>query len=329
MIVAVVRALTLLLAMLLAAPFAAEAQPPPKIGYLALDLAGNPRVREALWQGLRELGYVEGRTFVIEYRDAEGNPERLAALATELVALKVDIIVAPGTLAAVAAKRATTTVPIVFPTTGNPVTDGLVESLARPGGNVTGVANLSAGKLIGKSLQMLKQALPRIGRVAALNQSGATVERTAREMVTQAQASARALGVALDFVEIRRPGDLETAFGEMTRRRADALVVMPYATLVNQRQRIVALAGQHRVPAVYMYREYVEVGGLMSYGPDLAESFRLSAAYVDRILKGARPADLPVEQLTKFELVINLRTAKALGLTMPQSVLQQADQIIE
>src|SRR5690242_1359143 len=139
MIVAVVRALTLLLAMLLAAPFAAEAQPPPKIGYLALDLAGNPRVREALWQGLRELGYVEGRTFVIEYRDAEGNPERLAALATELVALKVDIIVAPGTLAAVAAKRATTTVPIVFPTTGNPVTDGLVESLARPGGNVTGV----------------------------------------------------------------------------------------------------------------------------------------------------------------------------------------------
>jgi ABC-type uncharacterized transport system substrate-binding protein len=243
--------------------------------------------------------------------------------------LKVDVIVAPGTLAATAAKRATTTVPIVFPTTGNPVTDGLVKSLARPGGNVTGVANLSAGEMIGKPLQILKQTLPRISRVAALTQSGATVERTAREMVTQAEAAARALRIVVDFVEIRRPEDLEAAFGDMTRRRADALVVTPYATLVNQRQRIVALAAKHRLPAVYMYREYVEVGGLLSYGPDLAESFRRSAAYVDRILKGARPADLPVEQLTKFELLINLRTAKALGLTIPQSVLQQADQLIE
>ena len=329
MIVAVVRALTLLLAILVAAPLAAEAQQPAKIGYLALSMASNPSTREALRQRLRELGYVEGQNLVIEYRDADGKPERLAALAAELVALKVDIIVAPGTLAAVAAKRATTTVPIVFPTTGNPVTDGLVKSLARPGGNVTGVANLAAGEMIGKSLQILKQALPRIGRVAALNQSGATAERTAREMVTQAQAAARALGVALDVVDIRRPEDLETAFGEMTRKRADALVVMPHGTLLNQRQRIVALAGKHRLPAAYMYREYVEIGGLMSYGPDLGESFRLSAAYVDRILKGARPADLPVEQLTKFELLINLKTAKALGLTIPASVLQQADQIVE
>jgi putative tryptophan/tyrosine transport system substrate-binding protein len=314
---------------LLAAPLAVEAQQ-AKIGYLMLNRASSPvGYRNAFRQGLRDLGYVEGRNLVIEDRDAEGMPERLAALAAELVALKVDVIVAPGTLAALAAKGATTTIPIVFPTVGDPVVDGLVESLPRPGGNVTGLANLTVGELIGKALQLLKEALPGTRRVAALTQSGATTAQTAREVVTRTEAAARALGVAVDFVEIRRPEDLDTAFTEMTRKRADALVVLPWATLFYQRSRIVALAAKHRLPALYTYREYVEPGGLMSYGPDLADSHRRSAIYVDRILKGAKPADLPVEQATKFELVINRKTAKALGLTIPPSLLQRADQVID
>jgi putative tryptophan/tyrosine transport system substrate-binding protein len=312
------------------APVAAEAQQAAKIGYLMLNGASSPvGYRDAFRQGLRELGYVEGRNLVIEYRDAEGKPERLAALAAKLVALKVDVIVAPGTLAAVAAKGATTTTPIVFPTVGDPVVDGLVESLPRPGGNVTGLANLTVGELIGKALQLLKEALPGTRRVAALTQSGGTTARTAREVVTRTEAAARALGVAVDLVEISRPQDLDTAFTGMTRKGADALVVLPWATLFYQRSRIVALAAKHRLPALYTYREYVEPGGLMSYGPDLADSHRRSAIYVDRILKGAKPADLPVEQATKFELVINLKTAKALGLTIPPSLLARADQVIE
>jgi putative tryptophan/tyrosine transport system substrate-binding protein len=314
----------------LAAPLAARAQQAAKVGYLMLNGASSPvRYRDAFRQGLRDLGYVEGRNLVIEYHDAEGKPERLAALAAKLVALKVDVIVAPGTLAALAAKGATTTTPIVFPTVGDPVVDGLVESLPRPGGNVTGLANLTVGELIGKALQLLKEALPGTRRVAALTQSGATTEQTAREVVTRTEAAARALEVAVDFVEIRRPEDLDTAFTGMTRKGADALVVLPWATLFYQRSRIVALAAKHRLPALYTYREYVEPGGLMSYGPDLADSHRRSAVYVDRILKGAKPADLPVEQATKFELVVNLRTAKALGLTIPPSLLARADEVIE
>jgi putative ABC transport system substrate-binding protein len=327
---AVLRALIVLLAVALAAPLATEAQPPPKIGYLHPNVAAQPAAyREAFHRGLRDLGYVEGRNVVIEYRDAEGKPERLAALAAELVALKVDVIMAPGTLAATAAKRATTSIPIVFPTTGDPISDGLVESLARPGGNVTGLANLSVGEMIGKALQLLKQALPGVSRVAALNQPGATVERTAKEIATRTEAAARALGITVEFVDMRRATELDSAFTDMIRRHAQALVVLPYGTLLHERKRIVALAAKHRLPAVYMYRENVEVGGLMSYGPDLADSYRRAATYVDRILKGAKPADLPVEQATKFELVINLKTAKALGLTIPPSVLQQASHVIE
>jgi putative ABC transport system substrate-binding protein len=314
---------------LILAPLPAEAQQTAKIGYLTLNLDASTRSRDAFRQGLRDLGYVEGRNLVIEDRGAGGKPERLAALAAELVALKVDVIVAPGTLAALAAKGATTTIPIVFPTVGDPVIDGLVESLPRPGGNVTGLANLTVGELIGKALQLLKEVLPRTSRVAALTQSGATPPQTAKEVVTQTKAASRALGVAIDFVEIRRPEDLDAAFTEMTRKRADAIVVLPWATLFGQRTRIVALAEKHRLPAVYTYREYVESSGLMSYGPDLADSFRRSAMYVDKILKGAKPADLPVEQATKFELVINLKTAKALGLTIPPSVLGRADQVIQ
>jgi putative ABC transport system substrate-binding protein len=316
-----------------AAPLGVEAQPAadkvPRIGYLTGNVATSLHMRDAFLQGLRDLGYVEGRNVVIESRDAEGKPERLVALAAELVALKVDVIVAPGTLAALAATGATTTIPIVFPTVGDPIIDGLVESLPRPGGNVTGLTNLTVGELIGKALQLLKEALPRTSRVAALTQSGAAPAQTASEVVTRTKAAARALGVAVDFVEIRQSEDLDTAFAEMTRKRADALVVLPWATLFYQRRRIAALAAKHQLPAAYTYREYVELGGLMSYGPDLSDSFRRSATYVDKILKGAKPADLPVEQATKFELLINLKTAKALGLTIPPSLLARADQVIE
>jgi putative tryptophan/tyrosine transport system substrate-binding protein len=226
------RAFVTGLGAVLTTPLAAEAQQPAtvaRIGFLSLNRAPSRHLHEAFRQGLRDLGYLEGRNIIIEYRDAEGKPERLAALAAELVALKMDVIVAPGTLAAVAAKRATSIVSIVFPTTGDPIADGLVETLARPGGNVTGIANLSVGEMIGKALQMLKQALPGISRVAALSQSGGTVERTAGEMVTQTKAAARALGVGVEFADVRRADELENAFRDMTRRRAQAVLVLPPA----------------------------------------------------------------------------------------------------
>jgi putative ABC transport system substrate-binding protein len=315
-------------AVLLAAPLAAEAQQTARIGYLALNLDANPRYRDAFRLGLRDLGYVEGRNLVIEYRDAEGKPERLAASAAELVALNVDVIVAPGTLAALAAKRATATIPSVLPTIGDPVADGLVKSLARPGGNVTGLSNLT-GDLIGKCMQLLKEAVPGATRVAVLTHPGSATAKTDKDYATRAPAAGRSLGFVVQLIDAGRPVDLDRAFAEMTRWRANALVVMPYATLLQERARITAMAAKQRLPAVYAYRESVVAGGLMSYGPDLADQFRRSAAYVDRILKGASPADLPVEQPTKFELVINLKTAKALGLTIPPSLLQRADEMIQ
>jgi len=322
------RAFVTGLGALLAAPFGAEAQQARRIGYLVLDLTeGVPR-REAFRQGLRDLGYVDGRNVAIEYRDAGGKPERLAARAAELVALNVDVIVAPGTLASLAAKRATATIPVVVPTIGDPVADGLVKSLARPGGNVTGLSNLSP-ELIGKCMQLLKEAVPGTTRVAVLTHTGSATAKTDREYTTQARASGRSLGFAVQLVDARRPMDFDSAFAEMTRWRANALVVLPYLTLFNERRRIVALAANERLPAVYAYRENAEAGGLISYGADLADQFRRSAAYVDRILKGANPGDLPFEQPTKFELVINMKTAKVLGLTIPPSLLLRADQVIE
>jgi ABC-type uncharacterized transport system substrate-binding protein len=320
--------LAVVLAYLAVAPLAVEAQQGARIGYLALNLDVNPRTRDAFRQGLRDLGYVEGRDVVIEYRDAEGKPERFAALAAELIALNVDVIVAPGTLAGLAAKRATATIPIVVPTIGDPVADGLVKSLARPGGNVTGLSNLT-GDLIGKCMQLLKEAVPGATRVAVLTHPGSATAKTDKDYATRAQAAGRSLGFVVQLIDAGRPVDLDRAFTEMNRWRANALVVMPYATLLQERTRIMALAAKQRLPAVYAYRENVVAGGFMSYGPDLADQFRRSAAYVDRILKGAKPADLPVEQPTKFELVINLKTAKALGLTIPQSVLLRADQVVE
>ena len=313
------------------APLAAEAQQAAKIariGYLSLNRGAAPHLREAFLHGLRDLGYVEGRNVVIEYRDAEGKLERLPALAAELVALKVDGILASGTLQALAALQATKTIPIVFAAAGDPVADGLVTSLARPGGNVTGSANLQL-ELVGKCLEQLKQAVPGVSRVAVLWQPGAMGERTAKDMLKSADVAARALGVRLQFVEARVPADFDRVLSDMTRARADALTVLPSAMFINERRSLVDLAAKNRLPAVYSVREYVDAGGLMSYGSNLADVFRLAATYVDKILKGAKPADLPVEQPTKFELVINAKTAKALGITIPQTVLLRADEVIE
>jgi putative ABC transport system substrate-binding protein len=316
---------------IVAAPLAAEAQQAakvPRIGILALHLAAGPRVYEPFLQGLRDLGYVEGRSVVIEYGDAEGKPERFPALATELVALKVDVILAPGTPQTLAAKQATRTLPIVFAAVGDPVADGLVTSLARPGGNATGLS-FQSPELVGKRLEHLKQAVPGVTRVAVLWQPGVVSERTEKDMLKEAEVATRALGVRLQVVEARGPQDFDRAFSDMTRARAGALTVWGSSMFFAERRRLVDLAAKNRLPALYPLREQVDAGGLMSYGPNLADLFRRAATYVDKILKGAKPADLPVEQPTKFELVINLKTAKALGLTIPPSLLGRADEVIQ
>jgi putative ABC transport system substrate-binding protein len=314
-------------------PLAAETQQADKIvriGYLSLNLAAaDPRMREAFRQGLRDLGYVEGRNLLIEYRDAKGKPEVFPALAAELVALKVDVIVTTGgSLAALAAKQATTSLPIVFTAVGDPVAEGLVTSLARPGGNVTGLS-LLAPDLVGKGLEQLKQAVPGVSRVALLLKPDSMPDRARKDRLNAADVAARALGLRLQIVEARGPANFDRAFSDMTRARAEALTVLSTPVFDSERGRLVDLAAKNRLPTVYSFRTYVEAGGLMSYGPNIADSFRRAATYVDKILKGAKPSDLPVEQPTKFELVINLKTAKALGLTIPQSVLGRADQIIE
>jgi putative ABC transport system substrate-binding protein len=314
-------------------PVAAEAQQAAKIariGYLGPNPAASaaPHLPEAFLQGLRDLGYVEGRNVVIEYRSAEGKYERLPALAADLVALKVDVIVVTSTPAALAAKQATRTIPIVLAWAGDPVGSGLVTSLARPGGNVTGLSVLLP-ELVGKRLELLTQAVPGVSRVAALWHPGDYAERTDKDMLKEADVAARALGVRLQVVEARGPEDFDRAFSDMTRARADAVTVQSTNVFFIERRRLVDLAAMNRLPAMYLTREFVDAGGLMSYGPNVADLFRRAATYVDKILKGAKPADLPVEQPTKFELVINLKTAKALGLTIPQSVLARADQVVE
>ncbi len=316
-------------AVLLAAPLAAEGQQAAKvarIGWMGDNPALSPQLREAFLQGLRDLGYVEGRSVVIEYRYAEGKLERLPALAAELVALKVDVILAGGTPHALAAKQATGILPIVF-AAAEPVSSGLVTSLARPGGNVTGLSAFTP-ELVGKGLEQLTQAVPKVSRVAVLWQPGGLGERTEKDMLKEAEVAARALGVRPQFVEARGPADFDRAFSDMTRARAGALTVLGSTMLLRERRRLVDLAAKHRLPAVYPWREFVDAGGLMAYGPNVADLFRRAATYVDKILKGAKPADLPVEQPTKFDLVINLKAAKALGLTIPASLLQRADEVI-
>src|SRR6266511_4339729 len=319
--------IALLAVFLLAAPLAASAQQAAKvarIGYLSgASLTASPHLPEAFRQGLRDLGYVEGRNVVIEYRDAEGRPERFAALAAELVALKVDVIVAPNTPAALAAKQATRTLPIVFAVAADPVMSGLVTSLARPGADVTGLSIL-APELVGKRLELLKQAVPEVSRVAVLWRPGSMGERMDKDMLKEADGAARALGVRLHLVEARGPADFDRAFADITRARAAALTVFGSTMFSNERRRLVDLAAKNRLPAVYTSREFVDAGGLLSYGPNAADLYRRAATYVDKSLKGTKPADLPVEQPTKFDLVVNMRTAQTLGLTIPQSILLQA-----
>ena len=265
----------------------------------------------------RDLGYVEGRNVVVEYRDAEGRVERAAALAAELVLLKVDVIfVAGGTRVTLAAMQATKTIPVVFAGIGDPIESGLVTSLARPGGNVTGLSSLGP-ELVGKRLELLKRAVPGVDRVAVLWLSGALGERTDKDMLTAAEVAARALGVRLQFVQARGPEEFARAFSDMSSARAGAVTVLPSNRFLREHRRLVLLAAENRLPAAYTSREFVDAGGLMSYGANSADLHRRAAAYVDKILKGAKPGDLPVEQPTKFELVINLKTAKDLGLTMP------------
>ena len=328
-VAATVTKLSLGAVFILAAALAADAQPARevhRIGYLG-NTASQSRV-EAFRQGLRELGWVEGQNIVIEPRVADGKIERLPGLATELARLKVDLIVAVATPAARAAQRATTTIPIVAIAMGDPVRDGLVASLARPGANLTGSTFLGP-ELVPKRLELLKEALPRVSRVAVLWHPGAFSERTMRDMFKETEDVARTLGVRLQFVEVRSPDELDHAFSTMTREHPDALVTFPSTMFFSERRRIVALAAKHRLPSMFNSSEFVEHGGLMAYGASLADLNRRAATYVDRILKGAKPSDLPVEQPTKFELGINLKTAKTLRLTIPPSLLLRADQVIE
>jgi putative ABC transport system substrate-binding protein len=310
----------------LAAPRSSEGQQAAKvarIGWVGGETCS--RQCEAFRQGLRDLGYVEGRDVVIEYRDYGGKLDRLPALMTDLVALKVGVIVVPNTPAAVAAKQATTTIPIVFTSVGDPVASGLVTSLRRPGGNVTGFS-VVAQDLVGKLLELLKQAVPDVSRVALLVNAN---DRAKNERLEAAAVAARALGVQLQVVEARSPADLDRAFSDMTRARAGALAVLPTPMFSIERRRLVDLAANSRLPTMFPYSEFVDAGGLMAYGPNLVDLSRRSATYVDKILKGAKPSDLPVEEPTKFDLVINLKTAKALGLTIPPSLLARADQVVQ
>ena len=300
----------------------------PVIGFLGIAEPGVLAM-VAFRQGLRELGYVEGSNVLIEYRWAEGKMERLPVLAAELVARKVDVILtAGGTVAALAAKQATTTVPIVFGVVGDPIAEGLVSSLARPGGNVTGLSNVT-NDLVGKWLELLKLVTPGVSLIAVLMKPDSMPEEARKVRLKEVDVSGQALGVQLQVVEARGPADFDRAFSEMSAKGAVALLVLTTPVFDIERQRIVDLAAQNRLPSMYASRNYVESGGLMCYGPNFADLYRRAAGYVDKILKGAKAADLPVEQPTKFELVINRKAANALGLTVPPMLLAQADEVIE
>jgi putative ABC transport system substrate-binding protein len=316
---------------LLAAPLAAGAQTAGKT--YRIGILGNVPLTDpegaTLWgafiQGLRELGYVEGQNVTIEHRSSEGHYERLPALAGDLVRLKVDVIVVPADQNARVAQQATRTIPIVGAGLGDPTGTGLVASLAHPGGNVTGVSFISSEQA-GKEIELLTEIIPGVSRVAVLSNPTNPINRV---LLREANAAARSLRLHLQASEIREPDDLGRAFAAMTRERVGALLVLPDGMFLLHRARIVDLAAKRRVPAVYALREHVDAGGLVFYGASLRDGFRRVATYVDKILKGAKPADLPIEQPTKFELVINLKTAKALGLTIPPSLLRRADQVIE
>ena len=315
-------------AMLLALSYYASAQQPARIlriGILVTSSASFISARvEAFRQQLRTLGYVEGKNIVIEYRYAEGKPERLPDLAAELVRLKVDVIVTVGGPSVLAAKKASSTIPIVFADSGDPVGSGFVSSLARPGGNITGLS-IMAPDLNGKRLELLKEAFPKVVRVAFLWEGGARGNQT----LTETEAAAKALSVKLLSLEVRSLDDFDSAFARAKRDGAQALITVAGPLVNTQQSQVLDFAAKNRMPAMYPTSELVEAGGLMSYAPTDADLWRRAADFVDRILKGAKPADLPVEQPTKFEFVINLKTAKQIGLTIPPNVLARADKVIK
>jgi len=315
---------------LLAAPLAGEAQPTgkvPRIGFLTGGSEAGSRTRfEAFREGLRELGYVDKQTIALEYRYANDNYERLPVLAAQLVRLDVTIIVANGTPASLAAKQATSTIPVVMFETADPVGSNLVSNLARPGGNITGVAQLVDTDLFGKQLEMLKEIVPKLSRVGLLFNPANPVQWT---VLRSTQVAAQVLGVTVQPLSVRNPGEFEREVATATRNRIGALIVTRDNIFVGHIGRLVDLAAQHRLPTMYGSRAFANAGGLIAYGPSPADSARRAAVYVDKILKGAKPVDLPVEQPTRYDLVINLKTAKALGLTIPPSLLQRADQVIE
>ena len=323
-------------AVLFALNFYAEAQQPkgiPRIGYLSRDLhpsdsrASLPRSLQAFRQGLRELGYIEEKNIIIEYRYAEGRFERLPALAEELVRLKVEIIVTDTSTSARAARKVTTTIPIVMANGGNPFGGGLVDSLAHPGANVTGLTNYSP-ELLGKRLELLKEIIPRVSRIAFLDAGSETISSGFKDL----QIAAEALGIKVLLIEVQSSNpDFEGAFRVMQKDRIGGVITSPgpLVSFTLHQKKILELLEQNRMPAVHATAAWANSGGLVSYGPDVNDLFRRSATYVDKILKGAKPADLPMEQPRKFEFVINLKTAKQIGLTIPKSVLYQADKVIK
>jgi putative tryptophan/tyrosine transport system substrate-binding protein len=298
----------------------------PRVGYLSVisPSTSGPSREEAFRQGLRELGYVEGKNIVIEYRHAEGKRDRLSALAAELVRLKVDVIVTGGPASTRPAKEATSTIPIVMTQDNDPVGNGFVASLARPGGNITGLATL-APEIGGKRLELLKEIVPELSRVAVL---GTSTSPGSAQQLKQTERAAGALAVKLQYLDVLDPKDIETAFRAASKGRAEAVLMLTSSILNSQRAQLADLAVKNRLPAIYAQPEYVEAGGLMTYGVNLTDLYRRAATYVDKILKGTKPADLPVEQPTKFELIINLKTAKQIGLTIPPNVLYRADRVI-
>jgi putative tryptophan/tyrosine transport system substrate-binding protein len=318
----------LLLTVLLFTVSPVEAQQPKKVPRIGFMIGTSPSTIpdriEGFRQGLRDLGYVEGKNVVIEYRVAEGKVERLPNLLAELVRLKVDVIVTGG-IVNHAAKQATTTIPIVIAFDGDPVGNGLVASLARPGGNITGLSALYP-ELSGKQLELLKETVPRLSRVVVigeLNNPGNS------EVLRETELAAKAFGVKLQSLDVRDLKDIETAFRAASKARANAVIVLAGTIVLVHRAQITTLAIKSRLPAMYPRPEFVEDGGLMTYGPSIADLYRRAATYVDKILKGAKPADLPVEQPMKFEFVINLKTAKQIGLTIPPNVLARADRVIK
>jgi len=315
-------------AMLFAICFSAEAQQPtkvPRIGHLVANFPStNPARNEAFRQGLRELGYVEGKSIVIEWRYAEGKPDWLPALAAELVRLKVDVIVTAGPASTRPAKEATSTIPIVMGFDNDPIGNGFVASLARPGGNITGLSSL-APEISGKQLELLKEIAPRLSRVAVLGNS--TTPGNAQAL-KEIELAAGALKLQLHYLDVLATKDIETAFRAASEGRADAVLALQNTVLLSQRRHVVELAVKSHLPAIYYTVEYVEEGGFMTYSVNATDLFRRAATYVDKILKGAKPADLPVEQPKKFEFIINLKAAKQIGLTIPPNVLARADRVI-